>query len=221
MSVYLSRLVLNPGSARARADIRSVYELHRTVSSAFGSDTEGYKAARCLFRLDENPAPAQLLVQSLAAPDWSQLDERYLACAVETKEVQFALREGQRLRFRLLANPTRREPGNHQLDPATGKAKDGPRRALVFPKEPEKTEAACRDWLKRKGQTGGFEPLFFDVEDRGVVSVSKGGKRTPYAAIRFDGVLRVTAPELMLETVRDGIGTAKGFGFGLLSLAPA
>ncbi len=221
MSLYFSRLVLNPGSARARADLRSAYELHRTVSTAFGSDADSFKAARCLFRLDENPAPAQVLVQSLCAPDWSRLDERYLAVPVEVKEVQLALREGQRLRFRLLANPTRRESGNHQVDPVSGKAKDGARRALVFPKEPAKTEAACRDWLKRKGETGGFEPVLFDVEDCGVVSVTKGGKRTPYAAIQFDGVLQVTDPQAMLETLATGIGTAKGFGFGLLSLAPA
>lgn len=42
-----------------------------------------------------------------------------------------------------------------------------------------------------------------------------------FLAVRFDGLLEVTDPGKFLETLRAGIGSAKGFGFGLLSLAPA
>ena len=38
--------------------------------------------------------------------------------------------------------------------------------------------------------------------------------------VRFDGVLAVTDPDALTGAVRQGIGPAKGFGFGLLSLAP-
>ena len=38
-------------------------------------------------------------------------------------------------------------------------------------------------------------------------------------AVRFDGLLQVTDPDRLRETVRRGIGSGKGFGFGLLSLA--
>jgi CRISPR system Cascade subunit CasE len=36
--------------------------------------------------------------------------------------------------------------------------------------------------------------------------------------VRFDGVLRVTDAARLVEAVRSGIGPAKAFGFGLLSL---
>jgi len=39
-------------------------------------------------------------------------------------------------------------------------------------------------------------------------------------AVTFDGILRVTDPELFTQTLAQGVGTAKGLGFGLLSLAP-
>ena len=42
-----------------------------------------------------------------------------------------------------------------------------------------------------------------------------------FFAMRFDGLLGVTDPVQFLEALRAGIGSAKGFGFGLLSLAPA
>jgi CRISPR system Cascade subunit CasE len=39
-------------------------------------------------------------------------------------------------------------------------------------------------------------------------------------AVRFDGVLVVTDRDRFIAAITDGIGSAKAFGFGLLSLAP-
>jgi CRISPR system Cascade subunit CasE len=41
-----------------------------------------------------------------------------------------------------------------------------------------------------------------------------------YVSVLFDGVLQVIDPAQMLEALRKGIGSGKGMGFGLLSLAP-
>jgi CRISPR system Cascade subunit CasE len=40
-------------------------------------------------------------------------------------------------------------------------------------------------------------------------------------SVQFDGVLRVTDAQKLTETIARGVGSGKGFGFGLLSLAPA
>ena len=37
---------------------------------------------------------------------------------------------------------------------------------------------------------------------------------------RFDGILEVTDPAAFAATIAAGIGPAKAFGFGLLSVAP-
>ena len=39
------------------------------------------------------------------------------------------------------------------------------------------------------------------------------------AAVQFDGLLEVAEPDRLRAAVRQGIGSGKGFGFGLLSLA--
>lgn len=220
MKLHFSRLVLNPASSQARAETRNLYELHRTLSRGFGEDPTVYREARCLFRLDDVPAPPRVLVQSRVAPDWSALPAGYLGRAPEVKELSPGFHEGQRLRFLLLANPTRREPARQAVDPRTGKPKDGPRRALVYEDWAE-TEAACRSWLLRKGEGGGFQPERFTVEDRGVVHVARAGRQIPYAALRFEGFLCVSDPDQFLETLAEGVGTAKGLGFGLLSVARA
>jgi len=39
--------------------------------------------------------------------------------------------------------------------------------------------------------------------------------------VQFDGVLQVINADDFVKTIARGIGSGKGFGFGLLSLAPA
>jgi len=45
---------------------------------------------------------------------------------------------------------------------------------------------------------------------------NRAGKIQP---VRFQGVLKVEEPEAVMELVQNGIGPAKAFGCGLLSLA--
>lgn len=47
-----------------------------------------------------------------------------------------------------------------------------------------------------------------------------GNKEQTLFAVLFEGVLQVTDPDKLRIAVGAGIGSAKGFGFGLLSLAP-
>jgi CRISPR system Cascade subunit CasE len=218
--IYLSCLELDPRSAWARADLQNPYEMHRTLSRAFGDGGEQYRGARCLFRVEERREGWRVLVQSRTEPNWQVLEtgRRYLAGRPRVKALDPRFTEKQELRFLLLANPTRRE----SIGPAseTGeRRRSGTRRALVFD-DLQESERAQREWLERKGRQGGFKPVLFEVEDRGVLEIRKGGERIPYAAIRFEGFLQVTDPAVFRETLENGIGSAKGFGFGLLSLAP-
>jgi CRISPR system Cascade subunit CasE len=41
-----------------------------------------------------------------------------------------------------------------------------------------------------------------------------------HGGVQFRGILEVTDPAQFAETYRQGIGSAKGFGFGLMLLAP-
>ena len=41
-----------------------------------------------------------------------------------------------------------------------------------------------------------------------------------HGGVQFRGTLEVIDPERFIETYQSGIGSAKGFGFGLLLLAP-
>jgi CRISPR system Cascade subunit CasE len=150
----------------------------------------------------------------------------YLLAPPNAKEFQPSFTPGQRLRFRLRANPTKRVAEKNER---LGGVMAGKRVALVH-------ETDQLAWLLRKGEAGGFRipgewietgndsrmPNFrVDVIPEGWVHCDKKGCADGrFYAVRFDGLLEVTNPDSFLQTITDGVGAAKGFGFGLLSVAP-
>ena len=207
--MFLSKLTLSP-PPRCRqvlTDVASPYEMHRTLLRAFpGRDNGG--PGRVLFRVepDRPDRPPVVLVQSDKQPDWSALDplDGYLSEPPETKPFAPGLRAGQRLRFRLRANPTVK--------------RDGKRHGLF-------QEADQLAWLQRKGQAGGFRPVAVTLARKVELRSRATGTANHQApqkhlAVDFEGILEVTNPEKLVETLAAGIGPAKGYGFGLLSIGP-
>jgi CRISPR system Cascade subunit CasE len=235
--VFLSKLVLNPRDRQARCDLAQPYEMHRTLWRAFPERDPG----RILFRVDPDRSGGKpiVLVQSDLRPQWVALDgtgSHYLLARPDLMEFVLSLARGQRLRFRLRANPTKkvgslskteRLAGTSEHD---GNKKNGQRLALLR----EEEQVA---WLLHKAEEGGFRipgewmeeqdgrkvPNFrVEVIPEGWVRCGKDGHTDGrFFAVRFEGHLEVTDPEQLRRTLADGIGPAKGFGFGLLSLAPA
>jgi CRISPR system Cascade subunit CasE len=227
--VFLSKLVLNTRDRQARRDLALPYEMHRSLWRAFPKDNPG----RILFRIDADRTGAQpvALVQSDLQPQWQRLAEvapDYLLAQPELKDFQPSFVAGQRLRFRLRANPTKKVGTSSKEDRLDGKKENGQRIALFR----EEDQVA---WLLHKGEQGGFRipgewmegkdgcktPNFrLEVIPEGWVRCGKDGHTEGrFFAVRFEGRLEVTDPTLFQQTVADGIGPAKGFGFGLLSLA--
>lgn len=205
--MYLSRLTLDARSREVRRDVAFAYELHRSILTGFpGRDHGG--PGRVLFRIEpeRTPGTAVVLVQSDTEPDWTSLQSRdHYLVDVAVKKFDIAVRDGQHLRFRLRANPiVKREGSRHAL---TG-------------------DEDQRGWLARKGEAGGFRPVQVAVR-RAVRTVSRRpaatGTRGPqvHHAVDYEGLIEVTDAARLAASVRRGIGPAKGYGFGLLSLARA
>jgi CRISPR system Cascade subunit CasE len=200
--IYLSRLNLNEQSTRVRAELADPYQMHRTLSKAFGDVSDDFTAARLLFRVDVGRnGDLDLLAQSKTAPQWERLTltAGYLLSPPEVKEVDPVFTTGQRMAFRLRANPTIKHKGKR-----IGIRKDAEQLA----------------WLARKAELGGFSVFTAAVApDAWVNSRTARGFETTLNAVEFNGVILVSDPQRLRETLEAGIGSAKGFGFGLLSLA--
>lgn len=221
--MYLSRLILNPRNRRVQKEAASTYQLHRNIMKAF---PDGLKEGqeRVLFRLEEHPRTGALtlLVQSLHSPDWSWLEalnaSDYLLpeCLLppgvhdnpSTKPFDLALSPGQALAFRLRANPTVKR-----------KFPNGDHKRVGLYGEEEQIQ-----WLQRKAEPGGFALLSVRTSRqdiaRGQLKRDDETHKLHLLSVQFDGLLRVRDPDRLRESVRSGIGSGKGLGFGLLSLAP-
>jgi len=237
--MILSRLFLNPRSRDVRRDLADCQQMHRAVMSAFPqveSDAARHELI-VLFRVEENLGNSLpvLLVQSRLRPDWSHLPVGYIAANAETPNPDSKdlargweyLQPGTTLNFRLRANPTRK------IETKTGE--DGTRRNGR--RVELRTEGEQIKWLTRRGEAGGFEvisvraaatvPNLRVTEEakrsgyRGEPRISDGFRaRLTFASVLFEGVLRITDLDKFRLTLEQGLGSAKAYGFGLLSIAP-
>jgi len=243
--IYLSRLLLTPESRQVRSELAQPYEMHRTLMHAFdGQIPSGQcnprEKAGMLFRVDVDERNHRIIVyvQSLIEPDWSFLRglPDYLFDGSDQpgasyKDISIAyarLQNGQTLSFRLRANPTKRIGKSAGDQPGL----KGKRIGLVR----EQDQIA---WLERKGRNGGFVLLkagSIETSDETQcpysVTVRTEGKqagrkregshayKTTHLSVVFEGLLQITDASVFGKTLVRGIGSAKAYGFGLLSIAP-
>jgi len=217
--MYLSRLILNPRSRQVRNELADPYELHRTVCRAFpNANYAENESSGILFRVDVHPRARipTLLVQSRQEPNWDFLaaeKKDYLLGAddlpldVENpaiKEMNLQLQDGQVLSFRLRANPTKRE-------------KQSAKRIGLMREEDQ------QKWLARKLEAAGAELQAVTIVNeqirQGKLPEKERANRMKFLSVQFDGVLQVRDPDLLLKSIGAGLGSGKGLGFGLLSLA--
>ncbi|TLM98575.1 type I-E CRISPR-associated protein Cas6/Cse3/CasE [bacterium] len=209
--MYLSQLILDPRSRSVINNLADPYQLHRTLMGAFPETLP--KGERVLYRVEQQRKIPYLsvLVQSGTLPDWRYLSERgYLLLPASVKTFDLHPSTGHIFRFRLLANPTKRLKSSDDAN--------GPRVGLV------RSEEQCA-WLERKAGQNGFCVLEVQTLKTVQPDAVKREKNKVHhihcEAVRFDGLLQVVNPELFKVGLVCGIGSGKGFGFGLLSLAPA
>jgi CRISPR system Cascade subunit CasE len=208
--MYLSQLLLDPASRRVQSELSNRYELHRTLTAQY--PTNQRRDINLLYRIEipdrQVFQPITLLVQTILESDWSELSgSGLLMDSPQVKTFDPDLPTGAHYYFRLLVNPTIR---TKQPD---GKSK----RVGLY------TTEAQIEWLQRKAQQGGFTVESMKLSDLGMVeSIKKKNNQTfhiQHFAVQFDGLLSVTDSQLFKLTLMKGIGSAKAFGFGLLSLA--
>jgi CRISPR system Cascade subunit CasE len=233
---FLSRLLPDPRSREALRALADAYEMHRDVLSAFpdAPDGPGRQAFGVLHRVEaDGDSRPVVLVQSQHPPDWTRLLERgwtRAAPLVKPFDPQPQwFRPGQLLRFRLRANPTRcltarsRGPdGNPVAAGMVGKR--------VEIRDPDQQA----DWLGRQGTRHGFTlrrlaprpstdgPVYsLDTASRRIEGRRPATKQPPITlgSVLFEGVLEVADPEALVKALLEGIGRAKAFGCGLLSIA--
>jgi CRISPR system Cascade subunit CasE len=210
VSAHLSLLRLDPDDKQVSVDMRDVSDLHRTIMSAF-ADLGGAGRARAdlgiLYRLTVEGNQLTLLVQSQVRPRWDNLPRGYLCEAPAVRPLEPLLDrivQNSLWQFRLVANAT--------------VARDGRRHGLT-------RESDLVDWLIRRDEQLGARvdahgAGTFTARDLGDI---RGRRRTDRITVRqasFEGILQTIDAAALKRAVLAGVGHARAYGCGLLSLAP-
>ena len=170
-----------------------------------------------------------------------------LAVPPEVKSWNPAFQAGQQFRFRLTANATRkvgtltaaqRRAGRDQVIPEPRQDPSGPwrrdRRTRNGTRVPVPREQLPA-WLARRGETSGFriipDPESLDIQvnyyyvNRAGFAQEHPDAEPPGAfipmlfCVRYEGHLEVTDPAAFTDTLAAGIGPARAFGCGLMTVA--
>lgn len=211
--MFLSRMELNPQRRGARKLLNSPQAMHAAVLSSFPPAETGDQA-RVLWRLDSEDARVLLYVVSPHEPCFLHLQEQAgWSTAVTWASRAYAplldrLANGQAYAFRLTANPTRIATGD-----------DGRKQRVGFLRENQQVA-----WLLRKSVEMGVS---FQSAERPSISV-KGSRSRDFRRqdrtvtlmqVTFEGALVVTDADALRAALANGVGAAKAYGCGLVTLA--
>jgi CRISPR system Cascade subunit CasE len=221
--MYLTHFALNPARRGTHKLLGSPQVMHAAVLSSFAPQTtltaseEG--SARVLWRIDRiTKTCASLYISSPEKPDLTHLVEQAGWPTTQTWQTRDytplldRLNSGQRWGFRLKANPV------HAVRVVEGK-RTKPLGHV--------TAAQQENWLTTRVHKFGFslstsaaDTPDLVIHDRETVRFSRQGGTVTLTTATFDGILDITDAAALRTALMTGIGRAKGYGCGLLTLAP-
>ena len=99
-----------------------------------------------------------------------------------------------------------------RMDVNPSRIVDGRRRAVP--------RSELENWLHDKAKRSGFAFTHLQIGRYGTTRFTKEGRRVTFAELRVDGIVRVLDADLFKQTVANGFGRGKAFGYGLMQIIP-
>lgn len=224
--MFLTQFDINMGRREARHLIGSPERVHAAILGCFPPGQSSTDQGRTLWRLDRGTQnhDFHLMIMSPLRPDLTALNQQAgwetgsPGRTADYDRFLMNLAKGRAWRFRLAANPT------VSLRPSGDDRPRGKRHAHV-------TAGHQLEWLLKRTEQNGFTILpdsagnpHAIVTGRDVLRFRRGtdgtGRTVTLTKVVIDGVLEVSDPNALRHALVTGIGPAKGYGCGLLTLAP-
>lgn len=211
--MYLHRILLDLNKRDTVFALGNPRLLHAAIEGSFVGERE-----RKLWRLDSYQGKYYLLVLSNQASEFKPLVARYGVRDAAVERLDYArflekLEAGQTWKFRLVANPVQSSVKNTRTD---GENIRGSVHAHV-------TIDQQKQWLLSRQESLGVRILQeqFDVTATNWYQFKKRDKnQVSLKVAAYEGVLEIENAELLKKVLVGGLGRAKAYGCGLLTLAP-
>jgi CRISPR system Cascade subunit CasE len=211
--LYLTRLTPDPAHPLARRERADAGAMHRRVMSLFPDrlSPQPRATAGALFRVDQDTTGIYVLIQSSLPPDPTKLPTGYGPSITKNMAPLMArCQPGTRVTYRIIGNATAR------LGPRTTAGRPG----QTVPLRGRDAHA----WWQRHAATAGLDldTIHTTVLAPGSTAGGDGEatRRTPHDRTQFDGTATITDATALITALSRGIGRAKSYGCGLLTVAP-
>jgi CRISPR system Cascade subunit CasE len=219
--MFLTKMPINSRRRGAIKLLASPQAMHAAIQSGFSPGALAGAGGRVLWRIDRpTNNEVNLYLVSPIEPDLSHLVEQAgwqsgeMWQTRDYRRLLDRLAPGQLWAFRLTANPAF---NGYKAGTDWGDTKP---LAHVTVKQQE-------NWLLDRAGGAGFrvpdgphDVGEICVTNRSTLRFAKGGHRVVIGMATFEGVLEVTDVDALSRTLTRGIGRAKAYGCGLLTLAP-
>jgi CRISPR system Cascade subunit CasE len=211
--MFLTKLTLDPTAYRPQRLLRDTQQLHAAISASFPGGAGG----RVLWRVEPSRGgDIVILVASPRGPDDAELWERITtpdrAATRPYRKLLDRIEKGNHYKFRATLNPIRTHNGHHT---------------------PIVDRQAQTSWAAQKLASNGATVLAHsadldsDKPDLQITSTvhdrfTRRGSiaRIELLKVTFEGSLQVCDPDALRRSLCNGVGRAKGYGCGLITLAP-
>jgi len=240
--MYLTRAYLNPRRDGAQRLLASPHRMHAATLASFPDQPVPAPSdrGRVLWRLDpDNPHRPVLWIVSPTRPDLTHIIETAGWPRADTPQWESRsyepllqrLATGQRYAFRLTANPTRQIKNDDSK--ANGAPAPGPRPRGK--RVPHATVDHQLDWLSQRAEHAGFRLLpasallpgsgehatQIELRERATARFRKSDteRRVTIARTTYVGALEVSDADSLRRVLCQGLGHARAYGCGLLTLA--
>lgn len=214
--MYLSRMYLNAQRRHTRELLANPQMMHAAVLSSFPPDSSAPRdEGRVLWRLDISRESTALYIVSPAVPSFEHLQEqagwsqKQSWQSSDYAQMLNRIVKGQKYAFRLTANPVRTVTENGV---SRRKAHISPMHQLDW--------LVAREELMGASITNDAGDPTATISQSDRLTFNRERRKVTIQKVTFDGTLEVTSADQLRSVLCNGIGKARGYGCGLLTLAP-
>lgn len=212
--MYLSRVKIDTENRKKMKDLTHLGAYHYWVEESFPKEVEKGERSRKLWRIDTLQGDQYLLIVSPNKPDLNRLEVYGVEESAESKDYESLLNqleEGDRLMFRVKLNPVK--------SLSTGKA-SGKRGRII----PLVTDGQQMEFLADRSKENGFSLKNdeFTIINKGFeILKRKKQKQLRVCSVTYEGALTISDLDKFKNTLVNGFGKKKAYGFGLLTIVPS
>jgi len=224
MGLFLTKLSLNTMNRAVQNDLSNCQSMHRRIMSGFESiaSTSPRKDLGVLYRVNTHQSNTvmDVFIQSNMYPDWTRFPVGYLSLGFTNplvKDITSVIENldvNMRFVFEVVACPCKKVGTTKKEERVAGRKDNGQRIPL-------KGLESKIQWIKRKGEQHGFCIIDADIDPLPAVhgiNNKKEATKMKHQGVCYKGVLEITQPTLFRQTMIEGIGPARAYGFGMLML---